>query len=297
MGKVGNAVLPHYLEVSEEEVAGAGGSLQDTTLRLGEVVAAYPPNDPRNRGISHNREWVYVVNVTYRDGAGIRSIVPYRCTVADSFGGMADHFRHFARRTDTEGNASFTKGNQVLVLCPNGDKSNALIIGGVRHSKDDSSDPNDAFLDFVFNGVHATIDKDGALSLTVPGATKLDGTPADDRDSNNHGSSVTLAKDGTISVADNNGQSIVVSPANKTITILAGDAVSQIKNKWLLKVPTVEIDASVVNVKALKINLGDEEIAIDPLDEVVVGSGIDTFTGLPFKALGDTSLIVKAKKE
>lgn len=296
MAKVGDAVLPHYLEMDDDDTSGAAGSLQDTTLRMGEVVAAYAPNDSRNRGSTHNREWVYVVNVTYRDGTGIRSIVPYRCTLADSFGGLADHFRHSARRTDTEGNANFTKGNQVLVLCPNGDKSEALIIGGIRHSEDDSSDPNETFLDFVFNGVHATIDKAGALTLVVPGATKLDGTPADDRDSNNHGSTVSLAKDGVISVLDNNGQSVVISPADRVITVKAGDAVTQIENKWRLKVPTVEIDADVVNVKAQKINLGDKEINIDPEDEVVIGSAVDTFTGLTFFVLGDTTHIVKAKK-
>lgn len=297
MPRVDSSVLPNYLEASYDELAGAEGSLQDTTLRLGEVVAAYAPNDPRNRGVSHNREWVYVVNVTYRDGAGIRSIVPYRCTRMDTLGGIAEHVRCTVRRTDTEGNANFTKGNQVLVLCPNGDKSSALIIGGVRHSKDESSDPNDTFFDFVFNGVHAAIDKDGALSLVVPGATKLDGAPDDNRDSNNHGSTITFSKGGVISVSDENGQSIVISPEDKTITVKAGDAVTEIQNKWLLKVPTVEIEADVVTVKAPKINLGGEELSINPLDEAVIGSGIDTFTGIPFKALGDTSSVVKIKKQ
>lgn len=286
--------LPSYLGVSFEEPS--GGTLTDTTLRLGEVVQAFAPNDPSNKGSSRNRQWVYIVNVTYRDGSGVRSIVPYRCTMADVFGGLGDHFRHTVRKTDTGESGGFAKGAQVLVLCQNGDKSTAVIIGGVRNSKDETSDPNDTFLDFVFNGVHVSIDKDGALSLTVSGATKLDGSPDDNRDSNNHGSSVSLSKAGVITVTDANGDSVVISPVDKSITVKAGDAVTEVENKWRLKVPTVEVEADTVNVRAKKINLGADETGIDPLDEAVVGSGIDAFTGIPYIALGNTSKVVKVKK-
>jgi len=119
-----------------------------------------------------NKQWVYIVHVAYRDGVGIRSITPYRCTVSDLFGGMGDHFRYTLNRAGTTGDQGYTKGSRVLVLCPNGDKSNALIVGGMRHTKDETSDPNNVFLAFQFNGVNVRIDSDGALSLVVSGATK-----------------------------------------------------------------------------------------------------------------------------
>ena len=44
-------------------------------------------------------------------------------------------------------------------------------------------------------------------------------------------------------------------------------------------------------------NLGGKATSIAPTDEVVIGSGIDTFTGSPYFALGSTSKVVKAKKQ
>jgi phage baseplate assembly protein gpV len=288
--------LPSYLEVQSTEGVGAEESLSETTLRVGEVVAAFAPEDSNNRGPTAGVQWVYVVNVSYRNGSGMRSVVPYRCTVADLFGGLGDHLRHRVRRTDRENpNGTFANGAQVLVLCPNGDKSNALIIGGVRHTKDKTPD-TDNYLDFALNGVLATIGADGSFSITVPGPSKLDGSP-DERDENNHGSKVTFAKSGDITISDENGDSVAISPKDKSITVKAGDHATEVEKKWTLKAATVEVEADEVTVKADKVNLGGSALEINPLDEVVVGSGVDTFTGAPYKALGNTSLVVKAKKQ
>jgi len=45
-------VLPSYLELGGDNICGAEGSLRETTLREGEVVAAYSPNDPHNKGVT-----------------------------------------------------------------------------------------------------------------------------------------------------------------------------------------------------------------------------------------------------
>lgn len=277
-----SAVLPSYLESAPYNEGGAG-ALNDISLRLGEVVEAYAPNAPTNKNpATKNKQWVYVVNVTFRDGSGPRQVVPYRCTVSDMFGSLADHFRYTTRRTDTGNGGKFSRGANVLVLCANGDKSNAFIVGAVRNVSDLSPDPSETFLDFAFNGVNVHIDKDGALTIQVPGATKLDGKPDDNRDSNNKGSSVTFAKDGVITVDDNNGDSVTIEPASNTVTV---------------KATNVNVVADTVTVKASKVNLGDEELALNPLDGVVIGSGIDSFTGIPYAGLGNTSLMVKAKKQ
>lgn len=55
----------------------------------------------------------------------------------------------------------------------------------------------------------------------------------------------------------------------------------------------VVIKTGTVKVIADSIDLGDSPSA---LDEVVVGSGIDTFSGATYKALGNTSSKVRAKK-
>lgn len=56
----------------------------------------------------------------------------------------------------------------------------------------------------------------------------------------------------------------------------------------------VIIKRGTVKIFATSIELG--EGIVNPLDEVVVGSGIDSFTGSPYKTLGSTSSVVKAKK-
>jgi phage baseplate assembly protein gpV len=288
-------VLPSYLCV-DNDWAGALDVLRDATLRVGEVVEAISPTDSANKDSNtKNKCWVYIVNVSYRDGTGARSVVPYRCVVADLFGGLGDHFRHTVRRADKVLPTEFGAGSQVIILCVNADKNDALIVGGMRHRKDVSADPSETFLDFVFNGVHVAIDKDGALTVEVPGATKLDGSPDDNRDSNNQGSKVTFAKDGVITVDDNNGDSIVLSPADKTVTIKASKVVVEADDVDV-KATNVKVEATQATIKADLVNLGDERTGIDPQDGVVVGSGIDTFTGSPYFALGSTSLIVSAKK-
>jgi hypothetical protein len=55
----------------------------------------------------------------------------------------------------------------------------------------------------------------------------------------------------------------------------------------------VVVEATRVRILSGDIELGDTP---NPLDEVVVGTGIDTFTGVTYKALGSTSSVVKAKK-
>lgn len=55
----------------------------------------------------------------------------------------------------------------------------------------------------------------------------------------------------------------------------------------------VVVQASRVRILSGDIELGDTP---NPLDEVVVGTGIDSFTGSTYKILQNTSSVVKAKK-
>lgn len=55
----------------------------------------------------------------------------------------------------------------------------------------------------------------------------------------------------------------------------------------------VVIEATKVRVLSGDIELGDSP---SPLDEVVVGTGVDSFTGSTYKVLQSTSSVVKAKK-
>lgn len=249
---------------------GAVMSLGETSLRVGEVVGAFAPGDNRNRDENTRNQWVYLVNVAYRNNDGAYSKTPYRCTVMDAFGSLTDHYRHTVRPAtgQTEGRGSpFGKGARVLVLCPNGDKSNSFIIGGMRHEQDKTPDPTTTFLDFLFNGVHASIDAAGAFVLEVPGS------PDGQKDSNNHGSKVTFAKDGTVTVDDQTGQKAVLDPGGEK----------------------VEVYGKKVTVFSDNVQLGGDNLT-EQNDGVVVADGVDYFTGLTYFELQNTSKKVRAKR-
>lgn len=59
-------------------------------------------------------------------------------------------------------------------------------------------------------------------------------------------------------------------------------------------------DDDIVVVKATRVHIVSGDIKLgtspNPLDGVVVGTGIDSFTGSPYHALGNTSAKVKAEK-
>jgi phage baseplate assembly protein gpV len=286
--------LPTFLEM-EYIPLGRHGSLADGLLRLGEVIGAFPPGAPNNQSPG-KKQWEYLVSAWHRNGQGPLCPTPYRCSVMDSFGGMADHLRHTVRMSPVppEDTGVLTKGSMVLVLCPNGDKTNAVIIGGVRHHKEQTSDPDDTFLDFLFNGLGVTINADGELRVQIQGATKADGTAADTRDENNKGSFVSFDKAGNITISDANGETVTISPKDKSITVAAGAQTTTVEKAWKLKAGTVLVEADEVTIDSGKVQLGGK--VVNPLDEVVIGSGIDPFTGVAYKALGSTSSRVKAKK-
>ena len=278
-------ILPSFLGVRSDagHSPGAGGTLQDAQLRVGEVIQAFPPDHAENVS---KMQWEYIVQVmAHRDDHGSFTEAPqlYHAVLGDMFGSLADRRRFSLRPASTAPDLtrSVSNGSMVLLLCPNGDKSQAVIIGAWRqpleaegsaadHAK--FRDPVTPFFDFEFMGVHATIDKDGAMKLQVPGATKLDGSPAP-RDSNNHGTQVTFAKDGSVLVEDQNGQSIRISPGLKH----------------------VEIRGKAVQVFSDDIDLGDDTLTKEE-NGVVFGGGIDTFTGLTYFELQNASKHVKVKK-
>lgn len=218
-------VLPTYLQPGEAPLQGSTASLSDFTLRVGEVVDAYPPNSPSNVS---QKEWEYIVNVSYRHLNGPRFVMPYRCRVADFLGGLGDHLRYTVRQTPAkkEIGAGVGQGALVLILCINSDRSEALIVGGKRQTNDVSADPSELFWDFAFNGVHLNINKDGEFLVEVMGATKVDGSPDPGRDADNHGSFVTVKKNGEITVSDRrsgDGESIRISPKEKLVEVKSND--------------------------------------------------------------------------
>lgn len=272
------SVIPGFLGVSDRAryspVSGAM-TMNDTSLRLGEVMAIYAPTDPLNR---YGKENEYIVIAKYRNGSGSVDSASYRCVIADGFGSQGDRLRHSLRARDADQNKkNIGDGSWVLIACVNGDKAQAVIIGCLRNTNRTDQDPAGRFLDFEFNGVHFNVNDAGTLSLSVQGPTKTDGTAEDDSSK-----TTTITIDKTARVTVQTGD-ITVNANSATVN--ATDV--------SVAATTVEVDADHVNVKSDDINLGSDTLT--PLDGVVTGTGIDTFTGSPYFVLGSASSTVKAK--
>lgn len=292
-------VIPSYMGSQDTSFdQDAPGFFDEVSILVGEVQRVIACDDPDN---SLGQFTEYVVNVWRRQGTGAQERLALRCAQADQFGSVADWFRFSYRAsTSTQDKKPLGNGATVLVACVNGDRSNAYIIGGIPQPNRNELDPRKAdgrYMRSRFNGVEMSVNDDGSFELKVPGATNADGEP-DARDENNKGSKLSIAANGDITIDDQNGSSVKVSPGSKTIEVIAAEKLAEkaadVKVEgsasWKLKAPVVVVDSP-------DIRLGGDEELMDPTQGLVHGQGVDPFTGMPYFALGNASTVVKAKKQ
>lgn len=194
-------IVPDYLGncFSGGSRAGYEVSASDGFLRVGRVIKVHAPEDRTN---TNGVLFEYDVKVEFNEGTGVgRRIVYPRCKLARLFGGQADFFRYTPRLVAGQ-DADPTilgPGSLVLISCVNGDRREALIIGGYPHSQSTEDDPSLGHnLLFSFNGISIEVNKDGELTLDFHGATKDDGTPADSVAPGETGSQLQFRKSGSI---------------------------------------------------------------------------------------------------
>ena len=262
------SVTPSYLSSTYMGGTSRSPMFSDTTqLLLGEVKEIIPPTD--NRSMS-KKYLEYNVEVQHKDGPGAFTVVTFtNCLLMNSLAAVADK-HHYTLRADKSTPApdrGTTTGAKVLVLCLGGNASSAFIIGGIR--EDLTPDANDHHYFFEFNGIQATINKDGELQLKYRGATKINGDLTDAADPKASDSYATFTKDGSIKLAtQDDAQFIHINHAdkklevladeewkvtvNKKITIDAGDDINVTGNK----VCDVEIKDNVI-IKSAGVLVGD----------------------------------------
>lgn len=191
------SVVPSYLRVSssQDEISGWRYALHDVSLRVGRVVAQYPPDDPNNR----NKKYIeYDVEVQHADGAGGFATITYpRAQIASLFGGIADRMQWTPRIVNFDVSKQIGDSSRVLLLCLNGNSRAVFIIGGLPHpdvkTKQDPSLKHN--LDWEFNGLNMLINNDGEMILTHKGATDSSGKIIDETGAY---SSIMFSKDGEI---------------------------------------------------------------------------------------------------
>jgi hypothetical protein len=214
-----NTVIPSYLGMRSRGRPGDNGSQNNLALRMGEVKELVYPDNPRN--IS-KRFIEYRVEVQHSDGNGPGVGAIYEgCILANPLGGMADR-SSFTLRADEAAQASpdgIGTGSKVLLLCVNGQTTQAVIISGVRDTTQDQTtveskaDGHNLF--WEFNGIGFKVNKDGEATVSFRGATKTDGTLAG---ADNGPTTVQFLKNGNLEIrTKDSNQSIVIDNEHKKV--------------------------------------------------------------------------------
>ena len=248
-------VVPSYFNVGHKGSNEKNKNQHNTALRMGEVRKIVYPDDV----LSISKRYVeYSVSVFHRDGDSPTTSSIYNgCTVSNLFGGFADELT-YTLRNDNQTVNGIGVGSKVLLMCINGQTSDAFIVGGIRdvntgyeNDKDHRNEGHNLF--FEFNGIQFAINNDGEMKLTFRGATKTDSTLRDDAVASAEGSYIQIDRQGSIKIATpSEDQFITVDHQNRRIEI-------QAQSQWNTVVhgETNLTADGLVNIRSAGVHVGD----------------------------------------
>ncbi len=201
-------VVPSFLGISRT-MSGSGNSyFNNQYLVKGEVINIVYPQDPASVSKLFIEYTVFIDNCNNNTANNEKF---YSCVLINDLAGLADKSKYTLRKASNppwETDEGFSDGSKVLILCVDGESQSGVIIGGLRDLKD-TSEKKDTEKDpghnayWIFNGVNATVDKDGAFTLTFNGPTKNDGKLNTDKVKEEAtGTVFSIDKDGNASLAD-----------------------------------------------------------------------------------------------
>jgi hypothetical protein len=213
-------------------------SMANMRLRMGEVQAIYWPTDPNNNS---KRFVEYDVWVQHRANGTAVTKMYTNVIGIDALGSAAD-FSFSTYRVDPSATNQTNKqfapgfGAKVLILCINGETNNGVILGGLRDFHNDPDDENDGHHHHSrFNGIDVLVNSNGELVITYQGAQNNDGTMAEDVDDDAVGTTITLSKNGNITLADvKNKNQIVIDHENSKVVVQADDEVDIVADSVML---------------------------------------------------------------
>lgn len=223
--------VPSFFARGDQMPSGFSQGLNVPSILTGRVIAVYPPSDPKN--ISKT-QYEYDVAVERRAANGLVSRTIFaHCRVATVFGSVADYEVWSPRKEDsTFDKVEVGLGSQVIVAAPNGYATDALIIGGVPHTRTTEPIADDGvFWRRRFNGVDMGVNKDGEFTLHFGGATDASGKLIGDAAAS--GSSLVLSKDGSVKLFTAAEQVLHLNHTTKKIEIKADQSWDvDVKGTW-----------------------------------------------------------------
>jgi hypothetical protein len=223
-------VVPSFYEFrSEQEMKKYDGLAFDNyILRVGEVKKILWPEDQGSR----SKQFIeYNVYVAHRENGTAISKMYENCLRSNPLAGLADKFFATLRVDPKAGVTKDSKqdvvdgvGSKVLLLCINAEHASAIVVGGIRDSRDNDKGrkARGHHLEFVFNGTTFEIRDDGSCQLTMGGKTQADGTADPARDTDGAGSVIELKANGNIEArTPKDAQTVVIDHKAGTIKINA----------------------------------------------------------------------------
>lgn len=178
------AVLPTGLlgVKANSMMEGFKKSYQNSSLRMGMVVASYPVNDPKN--ITKLAAEYDVIVFEQNENQSATPITYKNCLSSEGLGSIADFLEMTLRVQNKSGDSVDTKdqnGAIVIVMCLNGLTDKGIIIGALTHPDRTTTLTDEGpRLEGEFNGINIKVEKDGSTTLTFKGATDNDGNIIDD---------------------------------------------------------------------------------------------------------------------
>lgn len=221
---MGDVVPSHYHSLSSVGDLDHydGGAFSNDLMRVGEVKRVVYPEDPDSRS---KRFLEYDVYVQHRENGTAVSKLYHNVVHANALCGLADRLVATLRADPKAGVTRNSQqsvvdgvGSKVLILCPNAEHASAVILSGLRDTRDSDLGvkARGHFLEWEFNGVRLAIEKDGSFRVTMLGPTTAEGIPQ----GSTGGSYIEVKADGTLRAATpEDAQSITIDHRAGTITV------------------------------------------------------------------------------
>jgi hypothetical protein len=198
------------------------------SLQLGQIAAIYTVDDESGLqpGVARKNTLYDVIVMT---GSGAMEMIPRCRMVQPAFGGgLTNFFEILPTDPGFQGNDptvdwDLKRGSRVLVGFVDGKKDTAVILGTMPSPGEYavSRRPTKgmgAYMEGEFQGLNFVVNNEGALAVTFNGPRNDSGDLANQ----NGPTSISITKDGNVSVSTNNQQTVLIDRVAKTIKVTNG---------------------------------------------------------------------------
>lgn len=225
-------------EVGKSRGMYVGQMWSNEMFRSGEVIRKVDPGSQDSRS---KLFYEYDVLVSHYENEAFTTKIYRNCFLINSLAGLADKSHFTLRPSDSANPAVPGNGSKVLLLCLDGNETQAFILGGIQAEADPDDESKGHNYYWEFNGAVFEVNDDGSWSITNNGKTNIKGEADQNRNNDGSGTKVTVEANGNFTIQTPNGQSIVLDNTSNTITINSDSQIT-------IKTTQATIDANQISL-------------------------------------------------